>query len=60
MIFKTGGRRGVRYRVVFALAEVDPAFAVRDIILADKRDGKPLDAKEGPRATIGPPVGSVR
>jgi hypothetical protein len=36
------------YKVVFALAEVDPAFATREIILADKRDGKPLDAKEGP------------
>ena len=36
------------YRVVFALAECDPAFAQREIILADKRDGKPLDAKEGP------------
>jgi hypothetical protein len=36
------------YKAVFALAEVDPAFAVREIILADKRDGKPLDAKEGP------------
>jgi hypothetical protein len=36
------------YKVVFALAEIDPAFAVRDIILADRRDGKPLDAKEGP------------
>jgi hypothetical protein len=34
------------YKVVFALAEVDPAFAAREIILADKRDGKPLDAKE--------------
>jgi hypothetical protein len=36
------------YKVVFALAEIDPAFAVREIVLADKRDGKPLDAKEGP------------
>jgi hypothetical protein len=36
------------YKVVFALAEVDPAFSTREIILADKRDGKPLDAKEGP------------
>jgi hypothetical protein len=36
------------YKVVFALAEIDPAFATREIILADKRDGKPLDAKEGP------------
>src|SRR5208282_1315454 len=35
------------YKVVFAHAEIDPAFGVREIILADKRDGKPLDAKEG-------------
>jgi hypothetical protein len=42
------------YKVAFALAEVDPAFAVRDIILADKRDGKPLDAKEGPLRIVAP------
>ena len=36
------------YKVVFAVAEFDPAFAAREIILADKRDGKTLDAKEGP------------
>ena len=42
------------YRVAFALAEVDPAFSERDIILADKRDGKPLDAKEGPLRIIAP------
>jgi hypothetical protein len=36
------------YKVVFALAEVDPAFATRQIILADRKNGKPLDAKEGP------------
>lgn len=36
------------YKVVFALAEIEPAFATREILLADKRDGKPLDAKEGP------------
>lgn len=42
------------YRVVFALAECDPAFAEREIILADKRDGKPLDAKEGPFRVIAP------
>jgi hypothetical protein len=40
--------------VVFALAEVDPAFAVRDIIIADKRDGKALDAKEGPLRIVAP------
>jgi hypothetical protein len=42
------------YRVAFALAEIDPAFAMRDIVLADKRDGKPLDAKEGPLRIIAP------
>ena len=42
------------YKAVFALAEVDPAFAVREIILADKRDGKPLNSKEGPFRIIAP------
>ena len=42
------------YKVAFALAEADPAFAVREIILADKRDGKPLDAKEGPFRIVAP------
>lgn len=42
------------YKVVFALAEADPAFATREIILADKRDGKPLDAKEGPFRIVAP------
>ena len=42
------------YQVVFALAEIDPAFATREIILADKRDGKPLDAKEGPFRIVAP------
>jgi hypothetical protein len=42
------------YRVAFALAEVDAAFAVREIILADKRDGKPLDAREGPFRIVAP------
>lgn len=42
------------YRVVFALAEIDPAFATREIILADKRDGKLLDAKEGPLRIVAP------
>jgi hypothetical protein len=42
------------YKVAFALAEVDPAFAVRDIIVADKRDGKPLDAQEGPLKIVAP------
>jgi hypothetical protein len=42
------------YKVVFTLAEVDPAFATREIILANKRDGKPLDAKEGPFRIVVP------
>ena len=42
------------YKVAFALAELDPAFATREIILADKRDGKPLDAKEGPFRVVAP------
>ncbi len=42
------------YKVVFALAEADPAFATREIIVADKRDGKPLDAKEGPYRIVVP------
>ena len=42
------------YRVVFAVAECDPAFAQREIILADKRDGKELDAKEGPFRIVAP------
>jgi len=42
------------YKAVFALAEVDPAFAVREIILADKRDGKQLDDKEGPLRIVVP------
>ena len=36
------------YRAVFALPELDPAFSDRVILLADRRDGKPLDGKEGP------------
>jgi len=42
------------YKVVFALAEFDPAFATREIILADKRDGKPLGGKEGPFRIVVP------
>jgi hypothetical protein len=42
------------YKVAFALAEVDPAFATREILVADKRDGKPLDAKEGPLRIVVP------
>jgi DMSO/TMAO reductase YedYZ molybdopterin-dependent catalytic subunit len=36
------------YRAVYALAELDPGFRDAPVILADRHDGKPLDAKEGP------------
>ncbi len=42
------------YRVVFALPELDPAFTDRIILLADRADGQPLDAKEGPFRIVVP------
>jgi hypothetical protein len=42
------------YRVVFALPELDPGFTDRVILIADKADGRPLDAKEGPFRIIVP------
>jgi hypothetical protein len=42
------------YRVVFALPELDPASTDRVILLADRRDGQPLDAKEGPFRIVVP------
>jgi hypothetical protein len=42
------------YKVVFALAEADPAFATREVILADKKNGKLLDTKEGPFRIVAP------
>jgi hypothetical protein len=42
------------YRVVFALPELDPGFTDRMILLADKANGHPLDAKEGPFRVIVP------
>lgn len=42
------------YRVVYALAELDPQFRNEPVILADHHDGKPLDAKEGPLRIIAP------
>ena len=42
------------YRAVFALAELDPAFNDRTIILADQRNGQPLDKKHGPFQVIAP------
>lgn len=36
------------YQVVFTLAEVDAEFANERILVADKRDGKPLFGYQGP------------
>lgn len=36
------------YRVVFALPELDPAVTDQLVLLADRKDGQPLPAKEGP------------
>jgi hypothetical protein len=42
------------YQVVFTLSETDPAFTDRVIILADRKNGKPLPEKEGPFRIIAP------
>jgi DMSO/TMAO reductase YedYZ molybdopterin-dependent catalytic subunit len=42
------------YRAVFALPELDHAFTDRVVLLADKRDGKPLAASEGPLRIVVP------
>ncbi|MBX7106622.1 MAG: molybdopterin-dependent oxidoreductase [Gemmataceae bacterium] len=42
------------YRVLFALPELDSLFTDRVVVLADRRDGKPLSAKEGPFQVIVP------
>src|SRR5713226_4105039 len=42
------------YHAVFALPELDHAFTDRIIILADRRDGKPLAEKEGPLRIVVP------
>lgn len=36
------------YQVIFSLAEIDPAFTSRKIILANRKDDKLLAADEGP------------
>jgi hypothetical protein len=52
------------YTVVYALADFDPSITNSAIILADKRDGKPLDPNEGPLRIVVPqdkrPARSVR
>ena len=40
------------YTVVFGLAELDPGTRANRIILADKSDGAPLSAKDGPLKVV--------
>ncbi|APW61071.1 molybdopterin-dependent oxidoreductase [Paludisphaera borealis] len=42
------------YQALFALPELDPAYTDRTILLADRRDGQPLTAREGPYQIIVP------
>ena len=39
---------------VFSLVELDPARTGPPVLLADRRDGKPLEAAEGPLRLIAP------
>jgi DMSO/TMAO reductase YedYZ molybdopterin-dependent catalytic subunit len=42
------------YQVLFTLAEIDAAFANENIVVADKRDGKPLFEYQGPLRLVCP------
>ena len=42
------------YRAVIALQEVDPSFNDKLFLLADRRDGSPLTARDGPLQIIIP------
>lgn len=42
------------YQVVFTLGELDPEFGNASILVADKRDGKPLGEKQGPFRLVCP------
>lgn len=42
------------YHAVYALPEIDPDFAPQTILLADRLDGKALDASHGPYQVIVP------
>ena len=42
------------YKVVVALAEIDPDFANRDAMVADRRNGSPLSMRDGPLQLIIP------
>jgi DMSO/TMAO reductase YedYZ molybdopterin-dependent catalytic subunit len=40
------------YRAVFSLPEVDPDYTDHIILVADRRDGKPLGREEGPLRVV--------
>jgi len=42
------------YRVVYSLAELDPAFLDSDVLVADQMNGAPLSAREGPLKLVAP------
>ena len=42
------------YQVIFTLGELDPDFGNETILVADKRDGKPLADKQGPFRLVCP------
>jgi DMSO/TMAO reductase YedYZ molybdopterin-dependent catalytic subunit len=42
------------YKIIFTLAEIDPAFTSQPIILATSVDGKPLAKGEGPFRVVAP------
>ncbi|MNU09270.1 hypothetical protein D3C72_2557340 [compost metagenome] len=42
------------YELVFSLAELDPSFTNRVVILADSKDGKPLADGVGPFRLVVP------
>ncbi len=42
------------YQVMFTLGELDPDFGNESILVADKRDGKPLPDKQGPFRLVCP------
>ena len=42
------------YRAVFSLAELDPGLGGRAVLVADRRDGQPLGAAEGPLRLVVP------
>jgi hypothetical protein len=42
------------FQAVFSFAEVSPAITDKVVLVADRKDGKPLDAREGPYRLIVP------